>query len=186
MDRSLEAAYSKGLKISIVARVPNSTALDVITHTYDIYASPSYRIPLSSKHNSKASTISPSFRFPPSTAKNQSLCVRLVWFATRDKFLFAFIEGRKKSAVITSNLYTCASSPVHPFTTLEIKGARGAKRGAQRKRRIYFRDLTLSLSRAAIFQSVGLLALSIPFWIITKKLEDWWHNWWPNNPVRHR
>lgn len=51
--------------------------LDVITHTYDIYASPSYRIPLSSsKHNSKASTISPSFRFSGGSAVEESKFMR--------------------------------------------------------------------------------------------------------------
>ena len=52
--------------------------------------------------------------------KNQSLCVRLVWFATPDKFPFAFIEGCKK--IGRNNIEFIY---LHQFTvlfsTLEIK-----------------------------------------------------------------
>lgn len=87
----------------------------------------------------------------------------------------------KKSPVITSNLYTCTSLP--PLI-LEIKDDAETSVNAG----LFSIDLGLSLSRAAIFRSVGLLALSIPFLWITRNLRkiggstgEGSHDW-PNNP----
>lgn len=99
--------------------------------------------------------------------KNQSLCVRLVWFATPDKFPFAFIEGCKK--IGRNNIEFIY---LHQFTvlfsTLKIKPEPRQKR----VRRLFSRFRTLAF--AAIFQSASIGSVHSVLMDNQKPSEDWW------------